>query len=254
MSENAVRQAHWGTTAAETGTQPVLSCEDVVVRYGGVLAVAGMSLEVHRGEVLGLVGPNGAGKSSLLAAFGGQEKTASGHIWFEGRDVTTLPPYRRARLGITRTFQTTSEFEGMTVFENLMASARGSEGASFGQSTWRWRQSKKQEAEARARAWEILDRFEMVHTANLYGRELSGGQRRLVEIMRCLMRRPALLLLDEPMVGVAPHLVRRLVSDLRSIADDGIALVLVEHALEVVRELCYRVVVMAQGRAIAEGS
>lgn len=257
MSEGhsvTVRQARNNNPAVASGAAPVLTSDQVVVRFGGVVAVGGVSIEAYPGEVLGLIGPNGAGKSSLLGALGGQLKTASGHIRFRNRDVTRLPPYRRARLGITRTFQSTSEFEGMTVFENLVTSARGSGGASFLQTTWGWRQSKKEEARAREHAWQVLDRFEMADTADAYGRELSGGQRRLVEIMRCLMRRPALLLLDEPMVGVAPHLVERLVSDLRSIAGDGIALILVEHALEVVRDTCDRVVVMAQGQVIAEGS
>ncbi len=252
-SESVLR-AGKGDGSRATSTEPILSCEEVVVRYGGVVAVGGVSLAAYPGEVLGLIGPNGAGKSSLLGACGGQLKTAAGHIRFEGRDVTKLPPYRRARLGITRTFQSTSEFEAMTVFENLVTSARGNRGASLLQTTWGWRQSRKEETEACGHAWQILDRFEMADTADAYGRELSGGQRRLVEIMRCLMRRPSLLLLDEPMVGVAPHLVARLVSDLRSIAADGIALILVEHALEVVGDLCDRVVVMSQGTVIAEGS
>jgi branched-chain amino acid transport system ATP-binding protein len=103
------------------------------------------------------------------------------------------------------------------------------------------------------RAWDVLERFELADLANAYGRELSGGQRRLVEIMRCLMRSPTVLLLDEPMVGVAPHLVDKLITDLKSIRDDGIALIIVEHALEVVQELCDHVQVMALGRAIASG-
>jgi branched-chain amino acid transport system ATP-binding protein len=232
----------------------LLEADDVAVHYGGVVAVGGVSVKAFPGEVLGLIGPNGAGKSSLLGALGGQLKASSGRICFDGHDVTRLPPYRRARLGITRTFQTTSEFEAMTVFENLVTSARGARGASLVQTAWHRRTSKKEEGAAREHAWEVLDRFDMADTANAYGRELSGGQRRLVEIMRCLMRRPSLLLLDEPMVGVAPHLVARLVSDLRAIADEGISLILVEHALEVVQELCDRVVVMAEGKVIAVGS
>ncbi len=240
--------------ARDSNGAPVLEAEDVSVRYGGVMAVTHVSLQAYRAETLGLIGPNGAGKSSLLGALGGQLKVSGGSIRLHGRDVTRSPSYARARGGITRTFQTTSEFEAMTVFENLMVSARGAKGASLGHTVLAWRSNKAEEAAARAHAWEILDRFEMADTASAYGRELSGGQRRLVEIMRCLMRRPDVLLLDEPMVGVAPHLVARLVADLRRIADDGIALVIVEHALEVVRELCDRVVVMAQGRVIAGGT
>jgi branched-chain amino acid transport system ATP-binding protein len=243
-----------GVDVARTDREAVLEAEDVSVRYGGVLAVSHVSLKIYGGEALGLIGPNGAGKSSLLGALGGQLKAASGTIRLHGRDVTKAPPYVRARGGITRTFQTTSEFEEMTVFENLMASARGNRGASLTHTVLGWRANRTEEQAARAHAWEILDRFEMADIANAYGRELSGGQRRLVEIMRCLMRKPDVLLLDEPMVGVAPHLVARLVADLRNIADSGLALVIVEHALEVVRELCDRVVVMAQGQTIAEGT
>ncbi|MGH7757830.1 MAG: ATP-binding cassette domain-containing protein, partial [Candidatus Dormibacteria bacterium] len=116
------------------------------------------------------------------------------------------------------------------------------------------RRTAARERELGERAWQILRRFEMEHTANLLGQELSGGQRRLVEIMRCLMGAPEVMLLDEPMVGVAPHLTRKLIEDLRSIARDGLAIVIVEHALEVVRQLCDRVVVMAMGRVIAIGS
>jgi ABC-type branched-subunit amino acid transport system ATPase component len=141
----------------------------------------------------------------------------------------------------------------MTVFENLVTSGAGAQGASLSSVVVRWRQSRAREREIARHAWSILDRFEMAHTADLYGSELSGGQRRLVEIMRCLMRQPKVLLLDEPMVGVAPHLVDKLMADLNSIREEQIALLIVEHDLEVVQELCSRVVVMALGGVIAEG-
>ncbi|HVB51426.1 MAG TPA: branched-chain amino acid ABC transporter ATP-binding protein/permease [Acidimicrobiales bacterium] len=234
--------------------EPVMVAQELVVRYGGVAAVQGVSFEVFPGEIVGLIGPNGAGKSSVLAALAGQLRPRGGVIRLGGRDVTKSPPYARARLGLARTFQTTSEFPGMTVFENLLVSSRGATGASLWHVAGRWRTNRAEDRAAEARAWEVLDRFEMTETANAYGAELSGGQRRLVEIMRCLMRDPALLLLDEPMVGVAPHLVKKISSDLREVADEGIGMVLVEHALDVVSTLCDRVVVMALGRVIAQGT
>jgi branched-chain amino acid transport system ATP-binding protein len=232
----------------------LLAARDVVVAYGGVRAVNGVSLDLSAGESLGLIGPNGAGKSSFLAALGGQVRLAEGSIALDGEEIGGLPAYRRARRGITRTFQMTSEFAKMTVFENLVTAGHGAQGAALRNVVVRRRATRAAERAVAARAWSVLDRFEMSHVADLYGAELSGGQRRLVEIMRCLMREPKVLLLDEPMVGVAPHLVDKLIADLRSIREDGIALVIVEHALEVVQELCERVVVMALGRPIASGT
>ena len=241
----------FGTTNA---SRPVLVADDVVVSYGGVTAVAGMSLEVRPGEALGLIGPNGAGKSSFLAALAGQNRVSRGRVLLEGRDITKLPSYQRARLGVARTFQMTSEFAGMTTFENLLTAGMGVQGAALSSIVLHPRGNRAQDREVAQRVWAVLRRFDATHIANLYGRELSGGQRRLVEIMRCLMRSPKVLLLDEPMVGVAPHLVARLVSDLRSLRHDGIALVIVEHALEVVKEVSDRVNVMALGRLIASGT
>lgn len=226
----------------------------MVVRYGGVSAVNRVSFELHRGEILGLIGPNGAGKSSLLAAVGGQQRAKGGSIRLQGRTVTHTAPYTRARHGLVRTFQTTSEFENMTVYENLLVAGRGVSGASLWGATFGWLQHRHEEQAVQEKAWEILQRFEMVELSDAYGRELSGGQRRLVEIMRCLMRDPAVLLLDEPMVGVAPHLVARFIKDLREVAAEGIGLVIVEHALEVIEQLCDTVVVMAAGEVIAQGT
>ena len=252
-AEGTAVDAHREVPAPPAG-RAVMEARDVVVAYGGVRAVDGMSIEVHAGQAVGLIGPNGAGKSSFLASLGGQQRAAAGRIVLDGHDVTRLPAHRRARLGMVRTFQMTSEFGGMTTFENLLAAGVGVEGASLANVVFRRRSQRDLDRRVHARVWEVLDRFEATHIADLYGRELSGGQRRLVEIMRCLMRSPNVLLLDEPMVGVAPHLVLRLVGDLKSLRDDGIALVIVEHALEVVQELCDHVNVMGLGRLIAAGT
>lgn len=233
---------------------PALRAVDVVLTYGGVTAVDGFSLDTFPGEAVGLIGPNGAGKSSFLAALGGQMRIRRGSVSLSGEDVTRLAAYARARRGVARTFQMTSEFSGMTTFENLLTAGHGAPGASLASVVAHPRRSTERDRAIARRAWEVLERFELMDIANAYGRELSGGQRRLVEIMRCLMRSPKILLLDEPMVGVAPHLVDKLLTDLKSIRDDGIALIIVEHNLEVVQELCDHVQVMALGRAIADGA
>jgi branched-chain amino acid transport system permease protein len=229
----------------------VLDVRGVSVRFGGVEAVRDVSLQVSAGEVVGLIGPNGAGKSSLLGALGGQFAVAAGLVLLAGHDVTTLAPHRRARLGLVRTFQHTSTFDGLTVFENLLVAALSAQGARLRDSLAGGQQ---QRAEATEAAWGRLREFDMVPVADSYGSELSGGQRRLVEIMRCLMQSPRVLLLDEPMVGVAPHLVRRISEDCARISASGVAIVIVEHALEVVEAVCDRVVVMASGHVVAEAS
>ncbi len=232
----------------------MLTARDVVVSYGGVAAVDGVSFEVRAGEALGLIGPNGAGKSSMLAALGGQAKVGKGSIVLDGHEISHLAAYKRARLGLVRTFQTTSEFSDMTTFENLVTAGNGYLGARLSSVVFHHRLNSKADKQIAVRAWEMLERFDMTEKANTYGRELSGGQRRLVEIMRCLMASPKVLLLDEPMVGVAPHLVEKLVGDLKSIRDEGIAIVIVEHALEVVRALSDKVVVMSFGKKIADAT
>jgi ABC-type branched-subunit amino acid transport system ATPase component len=234
---------------------PVLDVQNVSVRFGGVEAVRQVSFQLSACEVIGLIGPNGAGKSSLLGALGGQFAPASGRVLLCGQDVTSLPPYRRARLGLVRTFQHTSTFNGLTVFENLLVSAMS--GPRFPGSRLRdalpGGQTARQAAAAEA-VWERLREFDMAAKADSYGSELSGGQRRLVEIMRCLMQSPRVLLLDEPMVGVAPHLVARISDDCARIRDSGVGVIIVEHALEVIQAVCDRVVVMASGEVVAQAS
>jgi ABC-type branched-subunit amino acid transport system ATPase component/ABC-type branched-subunit amino acid transport system permease subunit len=241
----------YGTRPPGPGDAAVLDIRGVSVRFGGVEAVHDVSLQVGAGEVVGLIGPNGAGKSSLLGALGGQFAVASGRVFLGGHDITALPPYRRARLGLVRTFQHTSTFDGLTVFENLLVAAMSVHAAGLRASLAGDRQRR---AEAAGAVWARLREFDMVPVADSYGSELSGGQRRLVEIMRCLMQSPRVLLLDEPMVGVAPHLVRRISEDCARISASGVAIIIVEHALEVVEAVCDSVVVMASGQVVAEAS
>jgi branched-chain amino acid transport system permease protein len=232
----------------------VLEAVDVVREFGGVRAVAGVSFQVRRGTLTGLIGPNGAGKSTLLAMLAGTLGVTSGRILYEGRDVTGVPAYRRARLGLVRTFQLASEFKRLTVMENLLSAVRGNRGDTFRGSLLGKHYWGADETAAIARAEAILERFGLEQFANHYAGELSGGQRRLVEIMRALMTEPDALLLDEPMAGVHPNLARRIGNELVALCADGMTILMVEHELAIMDEFCDPVVVMAEGAVLAEGT
>jgi branched-chain amino acid transport system permease protein len=250
--------------AAGTGGDtplPVPSDDGVVLRaeglervFGGVRAVAGVSVEVRRGTLTGLIGPNGAGKSTLLGMLAGTIPPSAGRISYDGRDVTAMPAYQRARLGLIRTFQLASEFQRLTVLENLLTAVprhRGDSmrGALRGRRYWR-----REEEAAVTRARALLDRFGLAAHEDSYAGDLSGGQRRLVEIMRALMAEPAMLLLDEPMAGVHPALARRIGEMLLGLCAEGLTILMVEHELAIMDEFCDPVVVMAEGAVLAEGT
>jgi branched-chain amino acid transport system permease protein len=246
-----------GTAAATAGHgQPpvVLEAGDVVKEFGGVRAVDGVSFSVRKGTLTGLIGPNGAGKSTLLAMLAGTLATTSGHIIYEGDDITGVPAFKRARLGLVRTFQLASEFKRLTVMENLLSAVPGNRGDSLRGAVLGRRYWRGDEDAAVRRAAALLDRFGLAELANAYAGELSGGQRRLVEIMRALMAEPSTLLLDEPMAGVHPNLARRIGAELVALCAEGMTILMVEHELAIMDEFCDPVVVMAEGRVLAEGT
>jgi branched-chain amino acid transport system permease protein len=231
-----------------------LIVRDLQRNFGGVRAVDGASLSVEPGRITGLIGPNGAGKSTVLAMISGALKPSGGSILFEGRELTHMPARLVALCGVVRTFQLPGEFARLTVLENLVVvapSQRGERltGALIGR--WYWRNQEKQIVE-KARA--LLDRFDLGNQEDTYAGELSGGQKRLLEIMRCLMVDPKLLLLDEPMAGVNPSLARRIERYLLELREEGLTMLLIEHELGLVERICDPVIVMAQGRVIAQGS
>jgi branched-chain amino acid transport system permease protein len=233
---------------------PLLRTVDLTRDFGGVHAVAGVSIEVRRGTLTGLIGPNGAGKSTLLAMLAGTLPVTSGQVIYAGADVTTVPAFRRARLGLVRTFQLASEFKRLTVMENLLSAVprhRGDTlaGALRGRRYWR---GDEEAAIDRARA--LLDRFGLSGYADTYAGDLSGGQRRLTEIMRALMAEPAMLLLDEPMAGVHPRLARQIGAQLLGLCAEGITILMVEHELAIMDEFCDPVIVMAEGSVLATGT
>jgi branched-chain amino acid transport system ATP-binding protein len=233
---------------------PMLVAEDIHRHFEGMHAVDGVSLAVPRGQITGLIGPNGAGKSTFMAVLAGTLPASSGRITFEGTDITRLPAYRRARMGLVRTFQLPSEFGRLTVLENLLVAAprhRGESlwGALLGRRYWGADEERLVE-EARG----LLKRFAMSAKESDYAGSMSGGQKRLIEIMRALMLHPRCLLLDEPMSGVHPRVVAEIQYYLQSLRADGLTILMVEHELHLVEQLCDSVFVMAQGKLIGSGT
>jgi ABC-type branched-subunit amino acid transport system ATPase component len=240
--------------STRTGPRDVV-LEAVSVRraFGGVTAVDDVDLSVTRGQCVGLIGPNGAGKSTLLNVLAGAERPDSGRVLFEGRDVTRLPAYRRARLGLIRTFQMASEFPNLTVLENLLAAdptpRLNSLGAAFLPSIWR-----RREQAALEKAMNLLRGIRLDQLGDDLAGTLSGGQRRLVEIVRALMASPQILLLDEPTAGVDPGRIREVEEYVQEVQRSGVTILMVEHQLDVVNRICDEVHVMAEGRIIASGT
>lgn len=221
--------------------------------YGGVNAVAGVSFTVPAAGITGLIGPNGAGKTTTVAMIAGEVRPTSGRVMFHGQDITRQPPGRRARAGLIRTFQLSSEFKRLTVLENLLVAA-GSPGETVTGALLRRRAWRAHRALVLARATELLEQYGLAHQANVYAGDLSSGEKRLVEIMRALMAGPSLLLLDEPMAGVHPALHGRIEAHLRDLCQRGLTMLMVEHELSIVERCCTRVIVMARGAKIAEGT
>ncbi len=232
----------------------MLMAEDVHRHFEGMRAVDGVSLEVAKGKITGLIGPNGAGKSTFLAVLAGTLPASHGRILLEGDNVTRLPAYARARRGLVRTFQLPSEFGRLTVLENLLVAAphhRGDSlfGALMGRRYW-LRDEERLVTEARG----LLQRFGMSAKESDYAGTMSGGQKRLIEIMRALMLHPRCLLLDEPMSGVHPRVIEQIQYYLQVLRSDGLTILMVEHELHLVEQLCDSVFVMAQGKLIGSGT
>ncbi len=242
------------TVPATGESGDILSVEALVREFGGVRAVDGATFTVGRGSITGLIGPNGAGKSTTLGIMSGFIKPSAGAIRFNGADVTNAPAYRRARLGLVRTFQLSREFGSLTTLENLVVAAprarsESALGVVGGRRYWGL-----EEKEIKDRARELLALFQMEDKAAERARNLSGGQKRVLEVMRAVMTEPALLLLDEPTAGLSPLLTHRLGDACLALRQEGLSIVLVEHELETVERLCDTVVVMVLGKVFAQGS
>src|SRR6202043_2396464 len=234
-------------------SEPMLGARNIHRHFEGMHAVDGVSIEIMPGRITGLIGPNGAGKSTFMAVPAGTLPASSGTIVFQGEDITRLPAYQRARRGLVRTFQLPSEFAQLTVLENLLVAAPDNRGESLLGALLGKRYWLPDEERLVAQARGLLNRFGLTDKESDYAGTLSGGQKRLVEIMRALMLRPRLLLLDEPMSGVHPSIVDEIAGYLERLHDEGLTILMVEHELHMVERLCDPVIVMAQGKVIGQG-
>lgn len=242
--------------AQETPPGLPLRVDGLRKEFGAITAVDGVSFRVEEGSLTGLIGPNGAGKSTTFNCITGVHEPTDGHIYFKDEEITGMEPYQIAQRGLVRTFQIARELEEMTVLENLMLAPQNQ----LGEDLWRSvtpgvRGSViEQEEQLREEVWEILEFFEIDHLAREYAGNLSGGQRKLLEMARALMTDPDMLLLDEPMAGVNPSLEKKLLDRIHQLRDEGYTFLLVEHDMEVIMENCDPVIVMHQGQVLAKGS
>ncbi len=248
-------------TASPTGEStpdrgaPSLVVEGLVKRFGGLTAVDGVSFEVERGSMTGLIGPNGAGKSTTFNCITGVHTADEGSVTFEDQDITGLAPHQVANRGLVRTFQVARELEEMTVLENLMLAPRGQVGEGLAHAVVPGLRGrvKRAERELREEVWDTLEFFEIDHLAREDAGNLSGGQRKLLELARALMLDPDMMLLDEPFAGVNPTLERKLLDRIHTLREDGLTFLIVEHDVDLIMENCEHVVVMHQGQKLAEG-
>ncbi len=231
----------------------VLDVVDLEKEFGGLLAVDDLSLSVDRGELVGVMGPNGAGKSTLFNCVSGVVEPTDGTVAFDGEDVTGEQPEVLARRGLVRTFQHTRQLGTMTVRENVRLAAPDQAGERTLPALTRSQGMQETERRVVERADELVEAFELDHLADEYASNLSGGQRKLLELARVLMLDPDLLLLDEPFAGVNPTLTNDIADRIRALNDEGMTVVVIEHELETLTALVDRLVVLTQGSVLVDG-
>ena len=231
----------------------LLELQRVTRRFGGHAAVLDVSLRVAAGSITGLIGPNGAGKSTLFNLVAGALKPSAGQILLDGRRLDGEPPHRVLARGVARTFQVPRPFAAMTVLENVMLAAQGQRGERFWSNWTRPSAVALEERRHRDRAHALLEFLDLAGHARQPARVLSGGQRKLLELARVLMTEPRLLLLDEPAAGVSPALLETIVDRIGTLNRQGVTVLVIEHNLDVVMELCRPVLVMAGGALLAAG-
>ncbi len=231
----------------------LISVNNLKKSFGGLKAVDVQELSFKEGELTSIIGPNGAGKTTFFDLISGFQDADSGSIFLKDKDISNAQPYKIARMGMVRTFQLTKVFDRMTVMENLLFSGSNIKNDSFLRSFIKLNSQKLYESNLREKANEIMNDLNIGHMSNSYARELSGGQKKLLELARSIINEPEILLLDEPLAGVNPKLAEDILSLITKLSDSGITILMVEHNIEAVMKISERIVVLAEGSLIADG-
>jgi branched-chain amino acid transport system ATP-binding protein len=231
----------------------LLQVRSLTKKYLGLTAVDDVSYEVEAGTIVGLIGPNGSGKSTSIDCISGFQPANRGQWSLGGVDLTGLPPHKIARAGLTRSFQTVRAYDELTLLENLCVAAQETDGVGWLQALWRGKPLRAAESAAEARAHDLLATVGLADYATAPAAILSYGQRKLLAIAASMMSRPRLVVLDEPVAGVNPTMVRRIEHVIRKLNAEGVALLIVEHNVDFIMSLCSRVIVLEQGAKIADG-
>ena len=221
--------------------------------FGGVKAVDIDNLIFNKNELTSIIGPNGDGKTTLFDLISCFQEEDSGEIFYQEKNITKSQPHKIARLGMVRTFQLTKVFDRMTVLENLMFAGSNISNDSLFQSIIQFPKQKNYENSLEEEALRVMKDLNIEQMSNAYARELSGGQKKLLELGRSIIRKPDVLLLDEPLAGVNPKLTEEILEIIEKLSNDGITILMVEHNIEAVMKISERVIVLAEGSLIADG-
>ena len=221
--------------------------------FGGLKAVDVEHLTFDQNILTSIIGPNGAGKTTLFDLISGFQEEDTGEIFYKNKNITKSQPYKISRLGIVRTFQLTKVFDRMTVLENLMFSGSSIKNDSLFNSIIKTSNNKNYEKSLKDKSFQIMEDLNIHQMADSYARELSGGQKKLLELGRSLIKNPEVLMLDEPLAGVNPKLAEDLLEIIQNLSKSGITILMVEHNIDAVMKISDRVVVLAEGTVIADG-
>lgn len=232
----------------------ILEIKNLKKTFGGLQAVNVSSLELESNKIISLIGPNGAGKTTLFDLITGFTKQDEGKVFFNNIDISKFQPHKISRLGMVRTFQLTKVFDRMTVLENILFAASPLKNDKFLRSLLNSPKRLKLESELNEKAIEVLSTVNLIDMKDSFARELSGGQKKLLELARVIVQKPKLLLLDEPLAGVNPKLSEEILNLIRNFSNEDISIIMVEHNINAVMQISDEIVVLSEGSVIAKGT